>query len=283
MKRLLVPTDFSDNARHAMRVAAQLAARTGAQLELLHVNTAMTYAPPLPEYYGGELYDFGEYYENAVRELREMKNELAKHDASAQLSVETRVEEGFLYAALRRAAREDEVDVIVMGTKGASGVSEFFIGSNTEKTIRTAPCPVLAVPVNSGDFNPRTVVLPTTLRPDQAAVFSLLAQWQRFFPIKIKVLYINNPAELEDDAEIDQAVQEFGRKAGLQHLETFVCGNTFNEEIAILEFAQKEKADLIAMATHQRQGLSHLLFGSLTEDTANHSSIPVLSVPAGSR
>lgn len=280
MKRLLVPTDFSDNARHALQVAAQLAARTGAQLELLHINTAMAYAPPLPEYYGGEPYDFSEYYENATREMREMKNELAKNSALNQLAIETRIEEGFLYAALRRVSAEDKIDLVVMGTKGASGATEFFIGSNTEKTIRTAPCPVLAVPANSGDFNPRVVVLPTTLRPDQAAVFSLLAEWQHIFPMKIKVLYINNPAELEDDAEIDKAVQAFGQKTGLQNLETFVCGNTFNEEMAILEFAHREKADLIAMATHQRQGLSHLLFGSLTEDTANHSSIPVLSVPA---
>ncbi len=280
MQRILLPTDFSENASHALRVAATLATKVKAKLELIHINTAVAYSPPLPEYYGGDLYDTTEYYETAARELHNIKKEITESPDFAGLEMETRIEEGFLFSSVRRIAEEDKVDLVVMGTKGASGVNEFFIGSNTEKVIRTAPCAVLTVPEKSGEFNPKVVIMPTTLRKDQAPAFEWIAQLQKVFPLKVKVLYLNNPADLDDDKEIEKTVQGFADAAGLRDVETFGSTSTFNEESAILSFAQEQKADLIAMVTHQRKGLSHLLFGSLTEDAANHSDIPVLSIPA---
>ena len=280
MQRILLPTDFSENASHALRVAATLATKVKAKLELIHINTAVAYSPPLPEYYGGDLYDTTEYYETAARELHNIKKEITESPDFAGLEMETRIEEGFLFSSVRRIAEEDKVDLVVMGTKGASGVNEFFIGSNTEKEIRTAPCAVLTVPEKSGEFNPKVVIMPTTLRKDQAPAFEWIAQLQKVFPLKVKVLYLNNPADLDDDKEIEKTVQGFADAAGLRDVETFGSTSTFNEESAILSFAQEQKADLIAMVTHQRKGLSHLLFGSLTEDAANPSDIPVLSIPA---
>lgn len=279
MKKILVPTDFSSNSKHAFHVAATIAKKVKGSVELLHTNTAVAYAPPLPDYYMPEAYDMTEYYENAAEELFNLKKELVDSGKYDDVKFETVVEEGFLYATVRRIAEEDRADLIIMGTKGATGATEFFVGSNTEKVIRTAPCPVLAVPENSGDFKIKTVVLPTTLRKDQAYVFQVLAEWQKDFHFDVKVLYLNNPAGLESNAEIEQTINTFAQAAGLKKVTPFVSGNTFNEEISILQFAGEHHADLIAMGTHQRQGLSHLLFGSLTEDMANHSDIPVLSVP----
>lgn len=279
MKKILVPTDFSNNSKHAVKVAAFIAEKVKGRLELLHTNTAVAYAPPLPDYYVPEAYDMTEYYENAAEELYELKNELVNSGKYDDIKIETVVEEGFLYSTVRRIAEEDRADLIIMGTKGATGATEFFVGSNTEKVIRTAPCPVLAVPENSGGFELKTVVLSTTLRKDQLSVFRMLAEWQKYFHFQVKVLYLNNPAGLDTNEEIEKAVQGFAEQAGLKKVSSFVGGNTFNEEASILQFAGQEHADLIVMGTHQRQGLSHLLFGSLTEDTANHSDIPVLSVP----
>ena len=279
MKKILVPTDFSSNAKHALRVAAVIADKAKGRVELLHTNTAVAYAPPMPDYYVPEAYDMSEYYENAAEELHNLKGELLESGNFKDLKIETVVEEGFLYSTVRRIAEEDRADLIVMGTKGATGATEFFVGSNTEKVIRTSPCPVLAVPVNSGDFDLKMVVMPTTLRKDQTTVFNALAEWQKLYHFDVKVVYLNNPAGFESNEEIENAIQKFASDAGLKKVTPFISGNTFNEEASILQFAAQENADLIVMGTHQRQGLSHLLFGSLTEDTVNHSDIPVLSVP----
>jgi len=279
MKKILVPTDFSNNSRHALGVAAFIAWKTGAKVELLHANTVMAYAPPLPEYAIFDQPDMSQYYETAADELFSMKKEVVQIPEFANLAIETRIEEGFLYTTLKRIVEEDGVDLIVMGTKGASGATEFFVGSNTEKVIRSTACPVLAVPETSGDFQMRTVVLATTLRPDQESVFNYLAEWQKFFPFEVRVLYLNNPAGFDTNEEIEKAVVDFAAKAWLKNVTTFVSGNTFNEEASILQFAGEQKADIVVMGTHQRKGLSHLLFGSLTEDTVNHSDLPVLCVP----
>lgn len=279
MKKILVPTDFSANAKHALRVAASIADKVKGRVEILHTNTAVAYAPPLPDYYVPEAYDMTEYYDNAAEELHQLKQELQSSGEFEHLKVETVVEEGFLYSTVRRIAEEDRADMIVMGTKGATGATEFFVGSNTEKVIRTAPCPVLAVPENSGPFRIKVVVLPTTLRKDQEEVFRTLAEWQKVFHFEVKALYLNNPAGLDTNEQIEDTIRGFAEAAGLKKMTPFISGNTFNEEAAILQFAGQENAGLIAMGTHQRQGLSHLLFGSLTEDTVNHSDIPVLSIP----
>jgi nucleotide-binding universal stress UspA family protein len=280
MKKILVPTDFSENSKHALRIAARLAAQLEATLEIMHANTALAYAPPLPEYAGTVQYNLDDYYEQATTELFNLKTELIAELGNEKLQIETRIEEGFLHSSINRVSEEDKIDLIVMGTKGATGAVEFLVGSNTEKVIRTCICPILALPGTAGDrFAPKTVVLASTLQLDQLPAFKALASWQTIFPFEVQVLYLNNPAGFDNNAEIDQAVANFAEKAGLKNVTSNVSNNTFNEEASILHFAKEIKADLIVMATHQRQGLSHLVFGSLTEDTVNHSDIPVLAVP----
>ncbi|MCS7035560.1 MAG: universal stress protein [Saprospiraceae bacterium] len=279
MKKILVPTDFSANARHAARVAAIIARETKARVTLLHVNTAIAYTPPLPDYSVPQAFDLEGYRENAAEALHALKKELSETEGFAEVPFESAVEEGFLHQAIRRIAEEDAVDLVVMGTKGATGAVEFFLGSNTEKVIRTAPCAVLAVPESTRAFHWKTVVVPSTLRPDQARVFEWLAEWQAYFLFDVWVLYLNDPLGLVNNHAIEKKAHEMTREAGLQRCSVLIGGNTFNEELAILEVAHERQADIIAMGTHQRQGLSHLLFGSLTEDMANHSDIPVLSIP----
>lgn len=279
MQKILVPTDFSDNAKQALQLAADIAVKHNAALEVLHVNTAAAYAPIMPELYTAQLAQLNEYELSAANDLKNLKRDVLDKDAYQGLSVETRIEAGLLYSSLRKFAEEDGCDLVVMGTKGASNATEFFVGSNTERVIRTAICPVLAIPFGTQSFNPQTVVLTTTLRPDQAVAFNTLAAWQNNYGFKVKVLYLNNPGHFETDNDIESALQNFCKASGLKDTELFVSADTFNEEQAILQFAATAEADMIAMATHQRKGISHLFFGSLTEDTANHSDIPVLCIP----
>lgn len=279
MKKILIPTDFSNNAKQAAKVGAFLARQVGAKVVLLHVNTAVAYTPPLPDYSVPQAFDWEAYEENAREALLALEKDLSQQADFAALSFEKRVEEGLLHQAIRQVVEEEGIDIVVMGTKGATGAVEFFIGSNTEKVIRTAPCPVLAVPENSGDFEVKSVLVPTTLRPDQVYVFEWLAEWQKYFSFTVSLLYLNDPLGLGKNKVIEEKAREMGKGAGLRNYRILIEGNTFNEEAAILEVAHEQHVDLIAMGTHQRKGLSHLLFGSLTEDMANHSDIPVLSIP----
>lgn len=285
MKKILVPVDFSPNSINALHVAAGIAKKSGATLEMLHVNLAAIYSAPFSEYaaVSNVVVEDEQYDETALAGLEKVKMELMADPDFAQLEIKTRVEEGYIYSSIRNVVTEDDVDLIVMGTKGASGMSEFVVGSNTEKVIRTAPCPVLAVPEHIRNFNPKVVLLPSTLKNDQGGVFHYIAHWEKMYDFLLKVLYLNNPSSLPTDGSAEARKNRFVEAAGLKKTDVIITTETFFEDSAILGAADMSNADLIVMATHQRQGLSHFLFGSITEDTVNHSHIPVLAVPIGWR
>ena len=106
-----------------------------------------------------------------------------------------------------------------------------------------------------------------------------MAQWKQKFDFLLKILYMNNPSSLPTDGSAESLKNRFTEAAGLGKTDVIMTTESFFEDTTILGYADQVNADLIIMATHQRQGLSHLVFGSITEDTVNHSHIPVLAVP----
>ncbi|MBX2891584.1 MAG: universal stress protein [Saprospiraceae bacterium] len=279
MKKILVPIDFSPNSKNALWVAAEIAAKSGARLELLHVNVATIYSTP-PEYARAVAHvEDPEYDDSAISALEKLSLELSENPVFAKLKIDMRVEDGFLHTSIREVSEVDTVDLVVMGTKGASGLKEFLIGSNTEKVIRTAPCPVLVVPEGVERLDVKTVLLPSTLKDDQQGIFRYLAKWQKIFGFTVKVLYLNNPAGFPTDGSAEAMKNRLAEAAGLEKPDVVMTMSAFFEDSTILSAAEHYDADMIAMATHQRQGLSHVLFGSVTEDTINHSKLPVLAVP----
>lgn len=281
MKTILVPTDFSENAKNALHFAAELAVKNGATLEIMHTNTAAAYMPLMPEMYTAQESAVEQYSETIETDIQALASGLLRTKGFEGLILKTRVGEGFLHLAINAMIEADGCDLVVMGTQGATGATEFFVGSNTEKVIRSAKCPVLVIPKDAKAISLGTVVLSSTLKEDQSKAFAELAGWQRVMDFGVKILYLNDPGNFGSNEEIKLAAQKLCDAAGLKNTEVFSSSNTFNEEKAILKFAEDMDADMIAMGTHQRQGLSHMIFGSLTEDTANHSTIPVLCVPLG--
>lgn len=285
MKKILVPVDFSSNSRNALNVAAQIAAKSNAAVEMLHVNLASIYTAPFAEYAAANGYatEDGQYDETAAAELEKIRMEILSQPGFGSLNISIRVEDGYLHSSVRNVVTEDDVDLVVMGTKGSSGMTEFLVGSNTEKVIRTAPCPVLAVPEQVTTFDPKMVLMPSTLKNDQASAFRTLAAWEKYYDFHVKVLYLNNPSGLATDGSAEALKNRFAEAAGLKKTDVIITSGTLFEDNAILVAADMCNAELIVMATHQRQGLSHWLFGSITEDTVNHSHVPVLAIPVGWR
>lgn len=279
MKKILVPTDFSEFADKALQTAVAIAQKVNAELFLLNANEMAVAALPIAEYYYYDKEKEQSYLQMVNESLDKTLQKIASDMDLGNIKVSTLVESGLLVDVIEEVCKREQIDLIVMGTQGATGMKEMLIGSNTEKVVRNAPCPVLSVP-NKAYTGFQTIVFPTTLRPDQASAFKKLADMQQVFEGKIHLLYLNNPAHLPDNEAIISRKEEMVNEAGLKNVEIFAGEqNVFDEENAILEFAKSQNADLIVMATHQRKGLAHLFLGSITEDTINHSDIPVLAIP----
>jgi universal stress protein A len=141
LKKVLVPTDFSEGARQALRYGMSFAKEYGAELLLLHVveNLTVGYASDLFPVPMAEVFQEISGY---------AKTELAKLGDEARargLTVKEQVAQGKPSAEIIRFASEQEIDVIVLGTHGKGMLDQALFGSTTERVVRRAPCPVLTV------------------------------------------------------------------------------------------------------------------------------------------
>jgi len=148
LKRVLVPTDFSDSARLALRYGISFAGEYGAQLTLLHVieTVAVGYASDLFPVPMAEVYQEIEGY--AAGELAK----LAQEARAKGVTVVEQVVQGKPAPEIIRLAREQTIDMIVLGTHGKGMLDHALFGSTTERVVRRAPCPVLTCRLSEHEF-----------------------------------------------------------------------------------------------------------------------------------
>jgi nucleotide-binding universal stress UspA family protein len=139
IRRLLLPTDFSESARHALGYALSLASVYKAEILLLHVVEL------LPSGYAGELFPsaMGQVVDEvrgyAQAELAKLADEARRQGAS----VREQIVEGRAATEILRVAQEEQIDAVVIGTHGRGALSHALFGSTTDRVVRKAPCPVL--------------------------------------------------------------------------------------------------------------------------------------------
>ncbi len=148
LARILVPTDFSDSARHALSYGMSFALEYEAELVLLHV--VETVAAP----YASDLFPvpMAEVFEEMSSYAREELDKLAAEARGRGVRVRSLVAQGKPSVEIIRAAREENADMIVLGTHGKGVLDQALFGSTTERVVRKAPCPVLSVRPTAHDF-----------------------------------------------------------------------------------------------------------------------------------
>lgn len=280
MKKILVPIDFSETSLHALRLACQLAVRVEAAVCILHSYQIVPYDLPVSEYaFITPVVDPGKIEQELSESMQQLKEKLQQEPRFSGLQISTRFFPGPVIPTILQLAEEEAADLIVMGTMGAGGWKEMAIGSNTEHIIRHAPCPVLVVPENAAELQVERVLVPTTLHPDQEKVFEIVKLWQDVFGFDVEALFVGDPFEATPGGNIEAEKNRLIEAVGLRHVYLHLNTTKNKPENVIRKYADEAGSDLVIMGTHQRHGIAHLLFGSMTENTANHSKIPVLAIP----
>lgn len=276
MKKIVVPTDFSEQAENALSVAVQIAKKTGGEVIILNI------IEPMQSYVAaadGMYIDVSveqKYIEFLYENARKRLEEIVKSNTLDYDKISTRVAIGSVFQQINLVVEEVKADLIVMGTSGATGLEEVLIGSNTEKVVRTATCPVLAIKEKVKDFSVRRILLPTQFDSKQIPVMKEIQKLQDVFGAELYLLFVNSPVEFFTNKEIYQKKEDFMSKVNLSKYQ-FQIYSELNEEKGIIYFADEINADMIIIATHQRTGLSHLFSGSVAEDLVNHCRRPVLT------
>jgi nucleotide-binding universal stress UspA family protein len=290
LTRVLVATDFSPTAETAVDWAIDIARRHGATLHLVH---GLTLPAPLPDYVPAGAGFGQELHEIAVGRL----TETAARAEKAGLEIELEVPIGVPSQVIVRAAEEHDVGLVVIGTRGLTGLAHLLLGSTAERVVQRAPCPVLSI--HPGDIDKhgpiRTILVPTDFSPaaEEAArvavallcaggeaaklillhTFHLPIEYTAYGPIPTSAHYIEDAGK-NAEANLERAAAGL-RRDGLT-VET-VAREGYAPE-AIVDAAQQHRVDLVAMGTHGRTGLAHLLLGSTAERVVQHADCPVLTV-----
>jgi len=273
MKKILVPTDFSECAEHAAEVAANIAKRTGARLYMLHILDIPVY----------DRNDSFQSYADAAEGIFWMKlvrkrfGELfAKPFMKGVNAVEVIQYDG-VYDTIASQAKEHEMDLIVMGSHGDSGAHELFIGSNTEKVVRLAECPVLTVKNRHENFDLKNIIFASNFYGEAKDNFTKLFRFIKLFDAHVHLVKVITPDHFESTEQTNRLIQDFRDEWKLPNCSVHVINET-TVNAGISFAAELAEADAIAMETHGRTGLSRFFYGSQTESVVNHAEVPVLSV-----
>jgi len=278
MKKILVPTDFSKPAGIATDVAADIARKSGAELTLLHV---------IEEAVGNSLNVEGQVTADAgweeklfnLKLIEKAKKQMAKASEDPKfegVKLKTVLRVGTPYHGMNKIITEKKVDLVVMGTAGRSDMEQMIIGSNTEKVVRTAGCPVLTVHNKPATKDFKDIVYATSMDKDEEVFSRIIRSTQKIYDSTIHLVRINTPSNFQRDVLVKKYMQEFAKRLQLKNY-TINVFNDVSEEEGIIYFADSINADLVAMSTHGRTGFAHVLAGSIAEDVVSHSRRPVLT------
>lgn len=272
MKRILVPTDFSEHAEDALKVAVQIAKKNDSEIIVLHMlelphqmNDAILGGASIPE---TMLF---------MKKANEMLDEISSRPYLDGIPVTEIVKIDKPIHGITQVSKDYDIDLIIMGSHGSSGVEELLIGSNTEKVVRNSEIPVLVIKKDISNFNVSNIVFASDFSAETKKPFEKLLNFTKFFEAKIHLVTICTPNSFKPTHVIEKAMKDFVTEFNITNYTTQIYNDT-NIEKGIINFANSINADIIGMCTHGRTGFAHFFNGSISEGLVNHAVRPVITL-----
>ena len=275
MKRILVPTDFSQRANNALKVAAQIAKKYDSEIYLLHLlELPLQLIGPLNEGVVEDLPESLFFMKLAHKKFTETFDKMSYYLGG--INVHETVEFNEAFDGIMNITKKYNCDMVVMGSNGAEGLEEIFIGSNTEKVVRFSRIPVLVIKEEIPIFKLDSFVFVSNLSIPNRSAFKAALDFSRKFGVKLQLVYINTPHKFKTTEELNQSFDSFTQGIKFSAKQFHIYDDKTVEK-GIRNVASKLDADLIGIGTHGRKGISHFMSGSLAEDIINHIKKPVVT------
>lgn len=277
IKKILVPTDFSEISLHALDYAGWIAKQEDAEILLLHV--------------------FESYMQNTMLEMRIDFTEIIEKGIEAKMKeikdnnlhlegvrLHSKVVVGKIHSEIDRVAAEENVKLIVMGTHGVSGntnIGKYFIGANAYRTIQNAPCPVITMKDKPWRREVKNIVLPLDSTKESTRKVEIAIRWAKFFKATIHLVAVTAfweelVVDVKDVAAKVREVEKQVLDAGVKYEAHIIRHKSPSD--SVIQYADKVNADLICVVTGQLSILSEMLLGSAARNIISDASIPVLSL-----
>ncbi len=275
IQKILIPVDFSDTSMIAIEHAGFTAQVLKADLVLLHVVEKHweKFSIIAPEMRVNAPSDFT----NAIEKRLEETAAAIRSKYGVKSTCITA--DGNIFNEIVAVSKEHNVDLVVMGTHGTSGVVEFFVGSNTYKVVTESACPVLSVRAHASKVGFREIVLPIDDSAHSRQKVNHAVVIAKQFNSRINILGLpdtNDDGEMKKfEFKLDQ-IEEYLKKHDISFTRKSVNGG--NQAKHTYEYAKSINADLIVIMTDQDETLTGRLLGTYAQQIVNHSKIPVMSI-----
>ncbi len=271
MNKILVPTDFSEQAENALKVAAMLAKKHDAEIYLLHMmEIPMSHTDPINAH--SDIPEALFFMKLAHKKFEDLMDS----DFLEGLTVHETVKADITFNEIKDACKELDVDLIVMGSHGASGIKEMFVGSNAEKVVRTSEVPVLVIKNEHSTFEISDFVFASDFKNDNTETYRQAVKFAKAVGAKIHLLMVNTANNFITSHDAKTRINDFISGQTFENY-TITIHNDTSIEQGVLNFSKDIDADLIGISTHGRQGIAHFFNSSISEDLVNHAKRPVIT------
>lgn len=272
MKTILVPTDFSDNAANALDYAVALAKKSNSRILLLHVYQIPYPVSDTPLPY--TIDQIEAIRKGTEKQLKEIYTKISAENVKCTFLNK----EGLIITdAIIDVIVKRRVSLVVMGTKGASGLRKVVMGSNTARLVEHANCPVLVIPEGTRLKSIKKITYATAYHTSDVTTLKKLLDLPVIDGASIRLLHVsdNSNDEVNEKKRLKEIVAKMKEKTGYTAISgSLVYGK--NIEVRLQEYVAEKHPDMLVMSTHYRTVYDRFFRISATKRTAYHSLIPLM-------
>ncbi|MBT8377284.1 MAG: universal stress protein [Bacteroidia bacterium] len=278
MKRILLPTDFSENSWNAIVYALQLFKDDDCTFYLLNTYTPIIYHVEYVLINPGQFGLGDAIRQTSLDNLEEFKSKILSDFPNSRHKIESKASFNTLISEIEDMVEEKGIDFIVMGTKGATGAKEVLFGTNTVQVIKHAKCPTIAIPEDFRFESPHEILFPADLEINfEERHINPLKSIAQAFVARINILHVSHGYELSE-----------AQLSNKQKLETYIKGianlyhDVRSESVtkAIDDFQIKAKINLLVMINNKHSFFENMFFKSTLNEIGFHLKIPFLVIPS---
>jgi nucleotide-binding universal stress UspA family protein len=275
IKSILIPTDFSELSETALKVGTSIAKRQNAEITLIHVVDRFAYLPPT-EVFLPDIRPTPDIILTMEDRLREFSDQLM---IDTGLSVTGKVFVGQPSERICRFAYEEKNSLIVMGTHGASGLREFFIGSEAYSVVKNAPCPVLTIPGNWEKTDFEKVLFPIRMIPNAIDKYFYARPIIEKNDSELFLLGLSEMKNHEDIKELTLIIDRLKMQLRNDNVkfQTGYCPFKDFPDI-VINTAKEAGIDLLVLTANFENDLKTFFIGPFVQQVINRSRLPVLSI-----
>lgn len=276
MKNILLPTDFSENSWNAIAYALRFFERNTCNFYLLHVNSITNLATgDMPNLAVHENIEKA-YLKTSKKELRTLLKRISlEFPPNKKHKIYTITDYNFFVESIRKQVKEKKIDLIVMGTKGASGLSEYIIGTNTGDIITKVKCTTLAVPEKATYKSIQEVAFPTSfVLPFNIKTLQPISTILEKKAASLRILHIHKKDEQlnSEQQQNKELIDDFFEENN--HSFHFLTNKKVEDAIEC--FVQSRNIDMMVMVAKNLNYFQQILFHSKVEKISYHTNIPFL-------